>query len=38
MEDLKPQLDRFKQAITTNTVAGDPEEVGRRGELTGYVC
>ncbi|KAF9643346.1 hypothetical protein BDM02DRAFT_3191803 [Thelephora ganbajun] len=31
--DLKPQLDRFRQNITT-TIEGDPEETGRREELT----
>ncbi|KAF9652211.1 hypothetical protein BDM02DRAFT_3161863 [Thelephora ganbajun] len=34
IKDLKPQLDRFKQNITTTPVGGDPEETGRRKELT----
>ena len=34
IEALKPQLDRFKQNITTTTIDGDPEETGRRTELT----
>ncbi|KAF9645175.1 hypothetical protein BDM02DRAFT_3263101, partial [Thelephora ganbajun] len=33
IKDLKPQLDRFKQNITT-PVDGDPEETKRRKELT----
>ena len=35
--DLVPQLERFKQIITTATVDGDPEETGRRTVLTGCV-
>ncbi|KAF9645137.1 hypothetical protein BDM02DRAFT_3271911, partial [Thelephora ganbajun] len=34
IKDLKPQLDRFKQNIITTHVDGDPEETGRRRELT----
>ncbi|KAF9645044.1 hypothetical protein BDM02DRAFT_3263177 [Thelephora ganbajun] len=34
IKDLKPQLARFKQNITTTTIDGDPEETGRRKELT----
>ena len=34
---LKPQVDRFKKAITTTSVDGDPEEKRRRTELTRYV-
>ena len=34
IEDLIPQLDRFKQNITTTTVDGDPEETNRREGLT----
>ncbi|KAF8340814.1 hypothetical protein F5887DRAFT_978796 [Amanita rubescens] len=34
IKDLKPQLDRFKQNITTTSTDGDPEEMGRRKELT----
>ncbi|KAF9649800.1 hypothetical protein BDM02DRAFT_3166192, partial [Thelephora ganbajun] len=34
IKDLKPQLDRFKQTIITTPVDGDPEETGRRKELT----
>ncbi|KAF9642193.1 hypothetical protein BDM02DRAFT_3193718 [Thelephora ganbajun] len=34
IRDLTPQLDRLKQTITTTTTEGDPEEVGRREELT----
>ncbi|KAF9649810.1 hypothetical protein BDM02DRAFT_1757335 [Thelephora ganbajun] len=34
IKDLKPQLDRFKESITTTPVDGDPEETGRRQELT----
>ena len=30
VEELVPQLDRFKQYITTTTVDGDPEETNRR--------
>ncbi|KAF9645965.1 hypothetical protein BDM02DRAFT_382706 [Thelephora ganbajun] len=33
IKDLKPQLDRFKQSITTTPVDGDPEETGRCKEL-----
>ncbi|KAF9643341.1 hypothetical protein BDM02DRAFT_3151691, partial [Thelephora ganbajun] len=33
IKDLKPQLGRFKQNITT-TIEGDPEETERRKELT----
>ena len=36
IEDLKPQLERFKQNITTATVDGDPGETGRRNELIRY--
>ena len=36
IKDLKPQLDRFRQTITTATIDGDPEETGRRKELTRY--
>ncbi|KAF9649817.1 hypothetical protein BDM02DRAFT_3260180 [Thelephora ganbajun] len=35
VKDLKPQLDRFRQNITTTPVDGDPEETGRRQQLTG---
>ncbi|KAF9645142.1 hypothetical protein BDM02DRAFT_3271916 [Thelephora ganbajun] len=31
---LTPQLDRLRQNITTTTAEGDPEETGRREELT----
>ncbi|KAF9645955.1 hypothetical protein BDM02DRAFT_3189254 [Thelephora ganbajun] len=34
IKDLKPQLDRFKQNITTIPVDGDPEETRRRKVLT----
>ncbi|KAF9649440.1 hypothetical protein BDM02DRAFT_1856637 [Thelephora ganbajun] len=34
IKDLKLQLDRFKQNITTTTVARDPAEAERRKELT----
>jgi hypothetical protein len=37
IEELVPQLDGFKQTITTAVVEGDPEETGRRTELTQYV-
>jgi hypothetical protein len=37
IEELVPQLDGFKQTITTAAVDGDPEETGRRMELTKYV-
>jgi hypothetical protein len=37
VEVLIPQLDGFKQTITTAVVDGDPEETGRRMELTKYV-
>lgn len=33
LEDLIPQLERFKQNITTTTVDGDPEETNRRKGL-----
>ena len=36
MKELKPQLDRFKQNITTTTIDGDPGETGRRTVLTRY--
>ncbi|KAF9649789.1 hypothetical protein BDM02DRAFT_3142078, partial [Thelephora ganbajun] len=36
IKDLKPQLDRFKQHITTTTIGGDPGETERRKELTKY--
>jgi hypothetical protein len=36
IEDLKPQLDRFKQNVTTTTIDGDPGETERRKELTRY--
>ncbi|KAF9645553.1 hypothetical protein BDM02DRAFT_3120016 [Thelephora ganbajun] len=34
IKDLKPQLDRFKQNITTSPVNGGSEETGRCRELT----
>ncbi|KAF9642509.1 hypothetical protein BDM02DRAFT_3176724 [Thelephora ganbajun] len=34
IKDLKPQLDRFKQTITTTPIEGDPGETERRKELT----
>ena len=34
IKHLKPQLDRLKQNITMTTIDGDPEEEGRRKELT----
>ncbi|KAF9645039.1 hypothetical protein BDM02DRAFT_3120843, partial [Thelephora ganbajun] len=34
VKDLKPQLDRFKQNITTATIDEDPEGTERRKELT----
>ena len=34
IEGLKLQLDRLKQNITTTKIDGDPEETGRRTELT----
>jgi hypothetical protein len=37
IEELVPQLDGFKQSITTAAVDGDPEETSRRMELTKYV-
>ena len=37
VEELVPQLDRFKQNITTATIEGDPEETERRRGLAGYV-
>jgi len=37
VEELLPQLDRFKQNIITKTVDGDPEETNRRRGLTVYV-
>ena len=37
VEELVPQLDRFKQNITTTTVDGDPEETNRRMGLARYV-
>jgi len=36
LEGLQPQLDRLKQNITTTAIDGDPEETGRRTELTRY--
>ena len=38
VEDLIPQLDRFKQHIDTTTVGKDPEETNRRRELIRCVC
>ena len=37
VEELIPQLDRFKQNISATTVDGDPEETDRRVGLTRYV-
>jgi hypothetical protein len=37
VEELAPQLEGFKQTITTTPIVGDPEETGRRMELTKYV-
>ena len=37
VEELIPQLERFKQNITTPIVEGDPEESDRRSGLAGYV-
>jgi hypothetical protein len=37
IEELVPQLDGFKQTITTAAVDGDPQETSRRAELTKYV-
>lgn len=34
IENLKPQLDRLKRTVTTVTIDGDPEEAGRRRELS----
>jgi len=36
IEDLIPQLGRFKQNITTTTIDGDPEESERRRGLARY--
>jgi len=36
IKDLEPQLGRLKLSITTTGVDGDPEETGRRKELTRY--
>ena len=36
IEDLIPQLGRFKQNITTTTIDGDPEETDRHRGLTWY--
>ncbi|KAF9649413.1 hypothetical protein BDM02DRAFT_1850844 [Thelephora ganbajun] len=35
--DLRHQLNRFKQNLPMTTIDGDPEETGRRKELTRYV-
>jgi len=37
IEDLIPQLDRFKQNIATTSTDGDPEEAKRREGLARYV-
>ena len=37
VEELVPQLDRFKQNIAITTVEGDPEETNRRMGLARYV-
>jgi len=37
VEELVPQLERFKQNITTATIDEDPEETNRRKGLTAYV-
>ena len=36
LKDLEPRLTRFKQNIITTPIDGDPEETGRRKELTRY--
>ena len=38
IEGLKPQLERLKRSIATTTIDGDPEETGRRAELTRSDC
>jgi hypothetical protein len=37
VQELAPQLEGFKQTITTTAIDRDPEETDRRTELTKYV-
>jgi hypothetical protein len=37
IQELIPQLERFKRDINTTKIDGDPEETNRRLQLIGYV-